>query len=98
MVQLSRMNMLQDDDEDNSKSENWDESWKQYVDKKSSGGVFELPAESSDRNESDMTTDKRIDDLTSAWSNESGFLIGIVLIFFIACFYVYIRASGGISG
>jgi len=84
------------EEKSDSGGEDWDVSWKQFVDKENGGGVFELPPERPGEELYDVT-DKRVEKLTSAWSNESGFLLGIVGILFIAAFYVYVGATGGIS-
>lgn len=76
----------------------WDTSWNE-LSKSRSGGVFSFPSEGS---ESDVTNpnvdliDKRTERLTSLWTNENGYLFGIVGLFGILAFYAYVFQTGGI--
>lgn len=77
----------------------WDAAWNEFSESRS-GGTFQLPPNMppSDREtQKSNPGDQRIDKLTSAWSNENGFLIGIAVILLIAAFYAYVYQSGGIS-
>jgi hypothetical protein len=51
-----------------------------------SGGLFKLSTDQPPVNE---ILDERTKQITSAWTNESGYLIGIGIIVLIGCFYVY---------
>jgi hypothetical protein len=51
-----------------------------------SGGVFRIATEESPVKE---MLDERTNRFTDAWSNESGFLAGIGVIFLVGCFYLY---------
>lgn len=85
-------------DEDNDDaSRDWDSSWKEFQKKSTDGGVFDLPPENPDEKTVDVEG-QRVERLTTAWSNESGFLIGIGVIGLIGLFYGYVFATGGITG
>lgn len=97
-------------DEDSSdevkNSGDWDTSWSEFS-KRRSDGVFQLPTDDSVGNADRGTSqnppkgspvaDKRTERLTSLWSNENGFLVGIGVLFLIAMFYIYVYNTGGIS-
>jgi hypothetical protein len=55
-------------------------------DNQDSGGVFRISTEESPVKE---MLDERTKRMTDAWTNESGFLAGIGVIFLVGCFYVY---------
>ena len=84
-----------EEEDSGKKDRDWDSSWTEFS-KNRSGGVFELPDDRpTDGNI--KVEDERVEKLTSAFSNETGFLLGIGVIALIAVFYGYVYASGGIS-
>lgn len=85
-----------DTDPEDKTPADWDSSWNEYQRKSVNGGVFELPKEDADQKQGDLE-DERVGKLTSVWSNETGFLIGIAVIGLIALFYGYVYLTGGIS-
>lgn len=87
-------------EEGDGESENprdWDSSWKEFEERKTSnGGVFKLPPDDYQQKQAKFEGEQ-VERLTSAWSNDKGFLIGAGIIGFIALFYGYVFATGGIS-
>lgn len=84
------------DDEKNKQPVDWDSSWRTFQKEESEGktfkgenmsNVFELP--SGRRADSDIVDD-RTNKLTSAWTSESGYLVGIVIIAAVACLEGYV--------
>lgn len=75
----------------------WDASWNE-LNRARSGGVFSFPLNDADGDaESELERiDRRTEQLTSLWTNENGFLIGIVILFGILGFYIYVYQTGGI--
>jgi hypothetical protein len=63
-----------------------------YIKGTASGGLFKLSPDQSPANES---IDERTKQITNAWTNESGYLIGIGIIVLIGCFYVYVWTHQG---
>lgn len=84
-----------DEDDGKGKANDWDASWTEFS-KKRTGGVFELSGE-DDTDAVAEVVDKRVENLTNAWSSENGFLVGIAVILLIVVFYVYVYETGGIS-
>ena len=82
-----------DKEDDEAGKPDWNSSWNEFS-KKRQGGVFGLAEESLP--EQRQRVDKQTDRLTSAWSNDAGFLVGIGVIGLIAAFYIYVYKSGGI--
>lgn len=80
-------------------SRDWDSSWTDFNETRSSGGVFQLPTSegSSQRDGMGAEEDKQVERLTSFWGNETGFLFAIGIIALIASFYMYVYSTGGIS-
>lgn len=88
---------LPNDSENRDKPQDWDSSWKDFKETTNSGGgVFELPPETFEEKQTDFEGE-RVEKLTNAWSNESGFLVGIAFIGLIGLFYAYVYATGGIT-
>lgn len=95
-----------DSSDESEVSNDWDASWSEYS-KRRSGGVFGLPSDDKSVNRNggasqnssidSSVTDERTERLTSLWSSENGFLIGIGVILFVAMFYIYVYNTGGIS-
>lgn len=89
-------NTPKDDDSKNSDVD-WDSSWKTFQKEGSEGktvrrevrtnNVFQLPVERRPDND---IVDERTNKLTSAWTSESGYLIGIAIIAVIACLEGYV--------
>lgn len=90
--------------------QDWDESWTNFNQRQQrrgevnsndvgGGGVFKFASslDQQQQQRQDTVEDKRVEDLTNAWSNESGFLYGIAIIVLIGMFYVYVYATGGIT-
>lgn len=76
----------------------WDTSWNELK-KARSGGVFSFPPDdpSGNQTESELERiDRRTEQLTSLWTNENGYLIGILVLFGILAFYIYVYQTGGI--
>lgn len=73
---------------------NWDSSWKDFQEAQENGGVFKLPQEGFEEKQKDFEGE-RIERLTSAWSNDTGFLVGIGVIGLIGLFYGYVIATSG---
>lgn len=74
----------------------WDSSWKDFQEREENGGVFKLPPEGFEEKQKEFEGE-RIEKLTAAWSNDTGFLVGIGVIGLIGLFYGYVFATGGIS-
>lgn len=84
-----------EDEKDN--PQDWDSSWKDFEERRaSSSGVFKLPPEDFQQKQVDYES-KQVQRLTSAWSNDKGFLVGIGIIGLIGLFYGYVFLTGGIS-
>lgn len=92
---MSEEDISKSNDESGDTGINWDESWKRY-DQNRRGGVFKLPEDYRTTKPRDVG-DERVEKLTSAWSNDAGFLAGIGVILLIAAFYAYVYATGGIA-
>lgn len=76
----------------------WDTSWNELK-KARSGGVFSFPPNDSSGNQTESELeriDRRTEQLTSLWTNENGYLIGILVLFGILAFYIYVYQTGGI--
>lgn len=86
----------EENDPDNENPADWDSSWKDYQERQANGGVFKLPPEDYAQKQTDFEGEQ-VEKLTSAWSNDTGFLIGIGVIGLIALFYGYVFLTGGIS-
>lgn len=93
---VSLSNAPRDDDNNKQSDVDWDSSWKTFRDDESQGktvkgegtdNVFQLPTVR--RPGSDMVDD-RTNKLTSAWTSESGYLVGILVIAAIACLEGYV--------
>lgn len=89
-------NAPQEDNENKQSDVDWDSSWKTFQQQESEGksiegektdNVFELPTA---RRPGTEFVDDRTDKLTSAWTSESGYLVGIVIIAAIACLEGYV--------
>lgn len=79
-------------------SADWDASWNELKNARS-GGVFSFPSDDpiSKQTESDIERiDRRTEQLTSLWTNENGYLVGILVLFGILAFYIYVYQTGGI--
>lgn len=89
----------QEDDRNDSKDEgepmDWDSSWSSYS-QKHKKDIFKLPDVEPIPERTDPV-DKQVEQLTSFWGNETGFLVAICVIAAIGGFYYYVYATGGIS-
>lgn len=89
-----------DEDETGPRDErDWDKSWAMFREKEmESGGLFRLGSEREEQTSGrTQPEDRRVERLTDAWSNETGFLAGIAVVALIGMFYAYVFFTGGIQ-
>lgn len=83
---LYRTRMCKDSKGDGPENIDWDSDWKDYqgrtVERDTADNVFKLGGGAESRGNSAI--DERVERVTGAWTSETGYLIGIVVIVLIA--------------